>query len=63
MIAIAISLPDSLKTFVDAEVATKGYGNVSEYFRTLLREMSTDPANDHQGQRRTSVRSAQTGRI
>jgi antitoxin ParD1/3/4 len=38
MQTVTISLPDSLKAFVEAEVATKEYGNVSEYFRTLLRE-------------------------
>jgi antitoxin ParD1/3/4 len=35
---ITISLPESLKAFVEQEVATQGYGNVSEYFRSLLRE-------------------------
>jgi len=35
---VTISLPESLKTFVDNQLATKGYGNVSEYFRSLLRE-------------------------
>jgi antitoxin ParD1/3/4 len=35
---VTISLPDSLKAFIDAQLATKGYGNVSEYFRSLLRE-------------------------
>lgn len=34
---ITISLPESLKTFIDEQLATKGYGNVSEYFRSLLR--------------------------
>lgn len=38
METVTISLPESLKTFVEKEVATKGFGNVSEYFRTLLRE-------------------------
>lgn len=38
MQSITISLPESLKNFVETEVATKGFGNVSEYFRTLLRE-------------------------
>ena len=38
MSTITISLPDSLKAFVETEVDTKGYGNVSEYFRTLLRD-------------------------
>ena len=35
---VTISLPDSLKAFIDTQLATKGYGNVSEYFRSLLRE-------------------------
>jgi antitoxin ParD1/3/4 len=38
MTTVTISLPDSLKSFIDEQLATKGYGNVSEYFRTLLRE-------------------------
>jgi len=38
MPTVTISLPASLKTFIDAQLATKGYGNVSEYFRSLLRE-------------------------
>jgi antitoxin ParD1/3/4 len=38
MTTITISLPDSLKTFVETQLATKGYGNMSEYFRGLLRE-------------------------
>ena len=38
MTTVTISLPDSLRVFVDAQLATKGYGNVSEYFRSLLRE-------------------------
>jgi antitoxin ParD1/3/4 len=38
MTTVTISLPNSLKEFVDKQLATKGYGNVSEYFRSLLRE-------------------------
>lgn len=38
MTTITIPLPESLKEFVDVELATKGFGNVSEYFRSLLRE-------------------------
>ncbi len=38
MTTVTISLPDSLKEFIDHQLATKGYGNVSEYFRSLLRE-------------------------
>lgn len=37
MTTVTISLPDSLKAFIDDQLQTKGYGNVSEYFRTLLR--------------------------
>ena len=38
MTTVTISLPETLKDFIDDQLATKGYGNVSEYFRTLLRE-------------------------
>ena len=38
MATVTISLPDSLKAFLDGQLATKGYGNVSEYFRGLLRD-------------------------
>jgi antitoxin ParD1/3/4 len=37
MTTVTISLPESLKEFIDLEVQTKGYGNVSEYVRGLLR--------------------------
>jgi antitoxin ParD1/3/4 len=37
MTTVTISLPESLKEFIDTEVQTKGYGNVSEYMRGLLR--------------------------
>ena len=36
--SITISLPDSLKDFVEAQLSEKGFGNVSEYFRSLLRD-------------------------
>ena len=45
MTTVTISLPDSLKEFVDTQVATKGYGNVSEYFRSLLREAQQNEAD------------------
>ena len=32
-----ISLPDSLKTFVEEQVAERGYGTSSEYVRELIR--------------------------
>ena len=33
-----ISLPDSLKKFVDSQVAQRGYGTSSEYVRELIRK-------------------------
>jgi antitoxin ParD1/3/4 len=38
MTTVTISLPESLRDFVFHQVKTKGYGNVSEFFRGLLRE-------------------------
>lgn len=38
MQTVTISLPESLKAFVEQQVASKGFGNVSEYFRSLLHE-------------------------
>lgn len=32
-----ISLPDSLKTFVEQQVTERGYGTSSEYVRELIR--------------------------
>lgn len=32
-----VSLPESLKSFVDEQVARCGYGNSSEYIRELIR--------------------------
>jgi antitoxin ParD1/3/4 len=45
MTTITISLPDSLKEFIEREVHTKGYGNVSEYVRGLLREAQAKEAD------------------
>lgn len=33
-----ISLPDSLKAFVDERVTRRGYGTSSEYLRALIRK-------------------------
>ncbi|RZT91979.1 antitoxin ParD1/3/4 [Rivibacter subsaxonicus] len=33
-----ISLPESLKAFVDEQVAERGYGTSSEYVRELIRK-------------------------
>lgn len=37
MTTMNISLPDSLKTFVDEQVADRGYSTSSEYVRDLIR--------------------------
>ena len=38
MKTVTISLPESLKDFIDAEVIAGDFGTVSEYMRSLLRE-------------------------
>lgn len=38
MTTMNISLPDALKTFVDGQVAERGYGTSSEYVRELIRK-------------------------
>ncbi len=45
MATLTISLPNSLKEFIDREVQTKGYGNVSEYVRELLRQAQAKDAD------------------
>jgi len=37
MATMNISLPDSMKQFVDEQVATRGFGTSSEYVRQLIR--------------------------
>lgn len=46
MTTLTISLPESLRQFVNHQVKNRGYGNVSEYFRGLLREAQQREA-DH----------------
>jgi antitoxin ParD1/3/4 len=38
MSTMNISLPDTLKTYVDEQVAQRGYGTSSEYVRELIRK-------------------------
>ncbi len=38
MSTMNISLPEALKSFVDEQVATRGYGTSSEYVRELIRK-------------------------
>jgi antitoxin ParD1/3/4 len=45
MTTVTISMPESLKQFLDHEVETKAYGNVSEYVRGLLRQAQAKDAD------------------
>ena len=38
MTTMNISLPETLKTFVDEQVSQRGYGTSSEYVRELIRK-------------------------
>ncbi|HEV3106763.1 MAG TPA: type II toxin-antitoxin system ParD family antitoxin [Trinickia sp.] len=38
MSTMSISLPDTLKAFVDEQVSQRGYGTSSEYVRELIRK-------------------------
>lgn len=38
MSTMNISLPDSLKSYIDEQVAGRGYGTSSEYVRELIRQ-------------------------
>lgn len=35
---ITISLPESLKSFIESQVSSQGFGTVSEYVRSLVRD-------------------------
>jgi len=45
-ITMNISLPDTLKAFVDQRVAVRGYGSHSEYVRDLVRRDELEAAKD-----------------
>lgn len=38
MSTMNISLPESMKSFVDEQVSSRGYGTCSEYLRELIRK-------------------------
>jgi len=38
MATITISLPSKLKTYIDDQVSREGFGTVSEYVRSIIRE-------------------------
>jgi antitoxin ParD1/3/4 len=39
MATMNISLPDAMKEFVESQAAKEGYGSVSEYLRTVIRDI------------------------
>lgn len=41
-----ISLPDSMKAFIDSRVVERGYGSHSEYLRELVRNDEIKAAKD-----------------
>ena len=45
MTTVTISLPESLKSFVNKQIKRRGFGNVSEYFRTLIRSAQVQEAD------------------
>ena len=46
MATVNISLPESLKSFVEDQVHQGGYSTVSEYFRDLLRQAQKRAAEE-----------------
>jgi len=47
MATMNISLPDSMKAFVEEEVQARGFNTTSEYFRALVREAQDRKARKH----------------
>lgn len=45
MTTLTISLPESLRDFIERQVKTKGYGNTSEYVRSLVRDAQEAESN------------------
>ncbi len=45
-ITMNVSLPDTLKAFVDRRVAERGYGSHSEYVRDLVRKDEIEGAKE-----------------
>jgi antitoxin ParD1/3/4 len=57
MATMNISLPDTLKSFVDAQVTDRGFGTSSEYVRELIRR-----ERDRDQLRTMLMEGAQSGR-
>ncbi|WP_036798631.1 type II toxin-antitoxin system ParD family antitoxin [Pleurocapsa sp. PCC 7319] len=46
MTSLNISLPDSMRTFIDEQIAQGGYSTASEYIRTLIRQAQKQAAQE-----------------
>ncbi len=44
MATMNISLPDQMKEFVESQAQKEGFGTVSEYLRSIIREVQTRDA-------------------
>jgi antitoxin ParD1/3/4 len=47
MTSLNVSLPETLRAFVDEKVKTGGYGTASEYVRDLIRQDQERAAEEH----------------
>jgi antitoxin ParD1/3/4 len=47
MTSINISLPESMKAYIEEQVTSGGYGTVSEYIRELIRQDRKRKAKEH----------------
>ncbi len=45
MSTVTISIPDQLKRFISTQMRKKGFDNVSEYFRSLIRDAQAKEAD------------------
>ncbi|MDP1612082.1 MAG: type II toxin-antitoxin system ParD family antitoxin [Sulfuritalea sp.] len=43
---LSFALPETLRTYIDARVATGNYGNTSEYIRDLIRKDQAEEAKN-----------------
>ena len=46
MTTLNISLPDSMRTFIDEQIAQGGYSTASEYIRDLIRQAQKQAAQE-----------------
>ena len=46
MTTLNISLPDSMRTFIDEQIAQGGYSTASEYIRDLIRQAQKQVAQE-----------------